>query len=310
MTIARHVSGFLVKPALVGAAVVVLLVAGCGKKDGDRPQGQVIGHVGPDDVTIQELENEFRLANIPTEKRTDAVTKGALLEIITRKAVARQAIAAKLDREPTMQLDLLRDKEQMLARTFQQRKLSDQVAGIGQSDVDQFIGAHPTQFAKRVVFITDQIEIPAQAVTSDLGVATKDAKTLADIEKLLSDKKIPMKRSSGGLDSATLPAQLAQQLQSQQASDVFFARVGGGGVFFKIVETQPKPLSGADANNLARQLMAREKLEQLNQQVAADAQKAATFDGDYARVMAETPAKTDAPAKGAETAKSAAPSAK
>ena len=55
---------------------------------------------------------------------------------------------------------------------------------------------------------------------------------------------------------------------------------------------------------------AREKLERLNQQVAADAQKAATFDGDYARVMAETPAKTDAAAKGAETAKSAAPSAK
>jgi EpsD family peptidyl-prolyl cis-trans isomerase len=240
------------------------------------------------------LENEFRLANISADKRTDVVTKGALLEIITRKAVARQAIAAKLDREPTMQLDLLRDKEQMLARTFQQRKLSGQVAGIGQSDVDQYIGAHPTQFAKRVIFITDQIEIPAQAVTADLAASTKDAKTLADIEKLLGDKKLPMKRSSGGLDSATLPAQLAQQLQSQQASDVFFARIGGGGVFFKIVETQSKPLSGAEANNFARQLMAREKLEQINQQVAADAQKAATFEGDYAKIMADTPAKTDA----------------
>jgi EpsD family peptidyl-prolyl cis-trans isomerase len=294
MTIAKKISAFLGKPALVGASVVVLLVAGCGKKDGDRPQGQVIGRVGPDDVTIQELENEFRLANIPADKRTDAVTKGALLEIITRKAVARQAITAKLDREPTMQLDLLRDKEQMLARTFQQRKLSGQVAGIGQSDVDQFIGAHPTQFAKRVVFITEQIEIPAQAVTADLAAATKDAKTLADIEKLLGDKKIAMKRSSGGLDSAMLPAQLAQQLQGQQASDVFFARIGGGGVFFKIVETQSKPLSGTEANNLARQLMAREKLEQINQQVAADAQKAATFEGDYAKIMAETPAKTDA----------------
>ncbi len=202
MTIARQISDLLGKPALIGASAVVLLVAGCGQKNGDRPPGQVIGHIGSDDVTIQELENEFRLANIPADKRTDAVTRGALLEIITRKAVARQAITAKLDREPTMQLDLLRDKEQMLARTFQQRKLSGQVAGIGQSDVDQFIGAHPTQFAKRVVFITDQIEIPAQAVTSDLGAATKDAKTLADIEKLLTDKKIPMKRSSGALGSA------------------------------------------------------------------------------------------------------------
>jgi EpsD family peptidyl-prolyl cis-trans isomerase len=256
--------------------------------------------VGPDDVTIQELENEFRLANIPADKRSDAVTRGALIEIITRKAVARQAISAKLDREPTIQLDLLRDKEQLLARTFQQRKLSGQVAGIGQSDLDQFIGAHPTQFAKRVVFITDQIEIPAQAVTPELGAATKDAKTLAEIEKLLTDKKIPIKRSSGGLDSATLPAQLAQQLQSQQANDVFFARIGGGGVYFKIVETQSKPLSGADANNLARQLITREKMEQNNQQVAADAQKAATFEGDYAKIMVSAPA-SDAGAKALAT---------
>jgi EpsD family peptidyl-prolyl cis-trans isomerase len=294
MAIARQISDFLAKPAMVGASVVVLLVAGCGKNDGDGPPRQVIGHLGPDDVTVQELENEFRLANIPADKRSDAVTKGLLLEIITRKAVARQAVTAKLDREPTMQLDLLREKEQMLASTFQQRKLSGQIAGIVQSDVDQFIAAHPSQFAKRVIFITDQIEIPAQMVTPELGAATKDAKTLAEIERRLAEKKIPMKRSSGRLDSATLPAQLAQQLQSQQAGDIFFARIGGG-VFFRIVDTQSKPLSGADANNLARQLMARERMEQINRQGTADAQKAATFEGDYAKIMAEAPAAPPAP---------------
>ena len=200
-----------------------------------------------------------------------------------------------------MQLDLLRNKEQMLARAFQQRKLSGQVASIGQSDVDQFIAAHPTQFAKRVIFITDQIEIPAQAVTSELGAATKDAKTLADIEKLLTDKKIPIKRSPSGLDSASLPAKLVQQLQSQQGSDVFFARIGGGGVFFKIIETQSRPLSGVDADNLARQLITREKMEQNNQQVTANAQKAATFEGDYAKIM-EPPVKADAAGKSAAPA--------
>src|SRR5208282_6925945 len=107
-------SGLLAKGALVGASVAVLLLSGCGKKNGDHPVGQVIAHVGQDEITQQELENEFRLANIPADKRDDAITKQALREIVTRKAVARQAIAAKIDREPTMQLDLLRDKETML----------------------------------------------------------------------------------------------------------------------------------------------------------------------------------------------------
>jgi EpsD family peptidyl-prolyl cis-trans isomerase len=299
MAIMRSISNFYGKPALVGASIVLLAVAGCGKKDADRPVGQVIAHVGPDDVTVQELDNELRLANVPADKRTDDVNRAALTEIITRKAIARQAINGKLDREPTIQLDLLRDKEQMLARTFQQRKLSGLVSGIGQSDVDQFIAAHPEQFAKRVIFTTDQIEIPAQSISQDLAVATKDAKTLPDVEKKLGELKIPARRGSGQLDSASLPKELTQQLLGQQANDVFFARANGGGVYFKIVSTQTKPLTGTDANNLARQMMAREKFEAINKAAVADAKKAATFEGDYAKIMQEPPAnaKVDAPAK-------------
>ena len=280
-------SGFWSRGALVGASVAVLLLAGCGKKSADHPVGQVIAHVGQDEITLQELENEFRLANGPADKRDDAITRKALLEIVTRKAVARQAVTAKIDREPTIQLDLLRDKEQMLARTLLQRKLSAQVAGLGQADLDQFITNHPTQFAKRVVFITDQIEIPPQALTAELGAATKDAKTLAQIEQALAGLKTPSRRSTGALDSASLPPQVLQQLQSNHADDVFFVRTGAGGVFFKISDTQSKPLTGADANNLARQLIAKEKAEALSQQSSADAQNLATYEGDYVRIVKE-----------------------
>ncbi len=295
-------SGLLAKGALVGASVAVLLLSGCGKKNGDHPVGQVIAHVGQDEVTQQELENEFRLANVPADKRDDAVTKQALREIVTRKVVARQAIAAKIDREPTMQLDLLRDKEAMLTRSLMQRKLQSQVVAVGQSDLDQYITTHPTQFAKRVVFITDQIELPAQALTAEVGAATKDAKSLAQVEQALAGLKVAFRHNSGALDSASLPPQVLQQLQSEHASDVFFVRTNGGGVFFKITETQSKPLAGADANALARQMIGKEKAEALSKQVTADALGSATYEGDYARIMKDAPKDTpakDAPAKGA-----------
>lgn len=279
----------LTKGILVGASAAALMLSGCGKKSGDHPVGQVIAHVGQDEITQQELENEFRLANVPADKRDDAATKRALLEIVTRKAVARQAITAKIDREPTVQLDLLRDKEQLLARTLMQRQLSSQIAGIGQADLDQYILVHPTQFAKRVVFLTDQIEIPTQALTAELGAATKDAKTLAQVDQALNGLKVAFRRSTGALDGASLPPQVLQQLQSTRGDDVFFVRTGSGGVFFKITETQNKPLTGVDASNLARQLIAKEKAEALSQQVSADAQNSATYEGDYARIVKEAP---------------------
>ena len=92
-----------------------MLLAGCGKKqEAQAVVGQVIAHVGPDDITQQELDNELRLANVPADKRSDQVVKGALTRIVERKYLVQQAVAAKLDREPTVHLDLLRGREQIL----------------------------------------------------------------------------------------------------------------------------------------------------------------------------------------------------
>ena len=96
-----------------------MLLAGCGKKQAEPAVvGQVIAHVGPDDVTAQELDNELRLANVPADKRSDPIVKAALSRIVERKYLVQQAVAAKLDREPTVHLDLLRSREQILAGAF------------------------------------------------------------------------------------------------------------------------------------------------------------------------------------------------
>jgi len=62
-----------------------------------------------EDVTTQELENEFRLVNVPPDKQKDpALVKQVLGELVLRKYLLQQALAAKLDREPSVLLDLLR----------------------------------------------------------------------------------------------------------------------------------------------------------------------------------------------------------
>src|SRR4029077_20986368 len=117
----------------------------------------------PDDVTQQELDNELRLANVPADKRNDQIIKAALSRIVERKYLVQQAIAAKLDREPTVHLDLLRSREQVLAGAIMQRNLAAKAGSIGKADIDKFIAAHPLQFAKREIFNIEQItfSIPA-----------------------------------------------------------------------------------------------------------------------------------------------------
>src|SRR5450631_3978168 len=142
----RRKSAKFLTVALVTGLGCLLLLTGCGRhraaEEANGPAGQVIAHVGDEAVTAQELENELRLANVPLDKRTDAIKKRALIEIIVRKYLVQQALAAKLDREPTVHLDIMRSREQVLATAQVQRTVASKASSIGKSEIDQFIAAH------------------------------------------------------------------------------------------------------------------------------------------------------------------------
>src|SRR5437899_786988 len=108
---------------VVGCCVLVL--TGCGRKGEDQPaakSGQVVARVADQVITTQELENEFRLANVPPDKQKDpALVKRVLGEVVLRKYLYSQALNAKLDREPAVLLDLLRGREQILEGAFLMR---------------------------------------------------------------------------------------------------------------------------------------------------------------------------------------------
>src|ERR1700734_1868585 len=139
--------------AIAFALPVAMLLAGCGKKQAEPAVvGQVIAHVGPDDVTQQELDNELRLANVPADKRSDAVLKAALSRIVERKYLVQQAVAGNLDRKPTVHLDLLRSREQILAGAFVQRDLSSKMIAISNNEFKSYINLQPNHFDQRELF--------------------------------------------------------------------------------------------------------------------------------------------------------------
>ena len=281
--------------ALAGA----FALAGCGKKQETAAVGQVIAHVGPDDVTQQELDNELRLANIPQDKRSDAVVKALLSRILERKYLVQQAVAAKLDREPTVHLDLLRSREQILAGAYVQRDLRTKVTGISNNEVDAYIQAHPERFANRQVFQIEQATFPPQKDMESLAAATKDFKTMDQVEAKLKDLGIKYSRGPATLDGATLPAEMLKPLDARKPDDIFFIRSRNGASFFKVLSADVTPLTGDQANQFAKREIASELAKKEAQDTSAAALAAAKYEGDYGRIMAV--AAPAAPAAGGET---------
>src|SRR3984957_1964967 len=282
--------------AIACALPVTMLLAGCGKKQAEPAVvGQVIAHVGPDDVTQQELDNELRLANVPADKRSDQIVKAALSRIVERKYLVQQAIAAKLDREPTVHLDLLRSREQVLAGAFVQRDLSSKMSAISKNEIDSYIQAHPKQFDQRELFQVDQISFTTPKDVDALAAATKDFKSLDQVEAKLNEMNVKFSRGTATLDSATMPAEMLKVLDARKADDIYFIRSRGSASFFKVTSVDPKPMTTDEANEFAKRELrvdiGRKAAENISQTALADAK----FEGDYARIMT-APAPAPAPA--------------
>ena len=204
-----------------------VVLVGCSKGSDNQaatPQGQVVAHVGKEVVTTQELENEFRLANIPADKQKDPETlKRVLGDLVVRKYLVRQALDSKLDREPGVLADILRSRELVLANATISRSVAGKVSAVSTSDIDKYIASNPLKFANRQSMAVEQITFPIGPNTQSVLDAVHDAKSLDEIDQKLTAMNIQHSRSTGSLNSAELPENLFNQMQSKKPGDVFIA---------------------------------------------------------------------------------------
>jgi EpsD family peptidyl-prolyl cis-trans isomerase len=273
------------------AAIVVgccgVLLAGCGKKSGEQaaiPKGQVVAHVGDQVVTTQELENEFRLANVSLDKQKDPeVIKQVLRELVARKYLLQQALTAKLDREPGVLLDLLRSREQVLESAFLMRAVASKAPS--KADIEKYIANNPYKFAKRKLFSVEQLGFPLGPTSQSVIDANKNAKSLDEIDQQLTSAGIPHARQMGALNSADLPQDLYNAVEAKKADDVFFVRAGQNGVFFKVRGEETRPLEGEAAANAARQILRADALKAETGLATYSANLEAKYEGEYAKIM-------------------------
>ena len=186
-------------------ACSAVALAGCGKKS-DQPaaKGQVVARVGEEVVTIQDLENEFRWANVtPDKQKEPEIVKRVLGELVVRKYLLRQAMAAKLDREPGVLLDLLRSREQILENAYLQRTAAAKAPG--KLDVDRYIANNPAKFAGRKLLSVEQIAFPIGPTTQSFVEANKDAKSLDEIDAEAYRSRHPPRPANGRAEQRRSP---------------------------------------------------------------------------------------------------------
>lgn len=269
------------------AGCLAAALAGCEKRDraqSGSSSGQVIARVGEQVVTTQELETEFRHANVPVEKRKDPeMVKQILSGLVARKYAMNQAIAAKLDREPGVLLDLLRSREQVLENAFLTRTVASKA--FSKADVDKYIANNPSKFSQRKFFTVEQIAFPFGPAGQLFVDSNKNPPSLDEVDRKLTAAGISHARQSSMLNSAEMPMELYDLIESKKTVGVFFSRTGSNGVFLQVNGDELRPFEGEPAATLARQLLRADAIKAEQGMVNYSANIETRYEDEFAQIM-------------------------
>ncbi len=283
---------------LAVCAIASLALLGCSKKNEGNSSasgGQVVARVGDQAVSAQELDTELRWNNVAADrKRDDAVVKRVLGELVARKYLVQKALDAKMDREPTVLLDILRSREQVLARAFAMRELSKQASSITAADTEKYIADHPSKFANKKILAVDQISFPLGSLDPSVIGSIKELMSLEKVDERLTELGVAHARSSASLSTTDMPDELLRSIQEKNPGDVIFVRSGQNGVFLSVKGERSQPLEGDAAINVARQLQQQDLARAQASLANFTANAEAKYEGDYAKIMGEHPLSTDA----------------
>jgi EpsD family peptidyl-prolyl cis-trans isomerase len=253
---------------LTAAAAAIVLVTACGDKGGGgTPSGQVVARLNGEDITQLEVQAELAATPLPPNIERKDAERIALNNIITRRMLMNEAKARKLDQTPQFQQTQRRTAEQLYVQALA-ADVSRKVEDPTMNDADNFIRDNPALFSQRKIFILDQIQFVRPDNVNELPLG--QAKTMAEVEKVLSDAKIEYRRIPASLDSlGANPAFIAEVVKvlEKNPREVFvFANQQPGApapvvTVNQVTETRIVPFTGDRARQFANNFLRNQNIQ-------------------------------------------------
>jgi len=289
----------MTKISRMGAGLLALaMLAGCDK----APEGQVVAVVNGEEITMQELNAELGNVDLPQGAAQDEMRNMALDNVVNRRLLAEVAREAGIDSSPEYVVRRRQLEEALLVQMFAQQTARDLKQPTA-AEINQFVTSNPQMFGNRTVLAVDQIRFPTPE-RNDYLEALRPAKTMADVVAVLNRLGIRFERGNVQIDSASLSAEMFQEVSSVGTREPFVIPGTGGVTVSQIMDSRPAPVPQAQVNTVATNMLQQlEVAKQLDGKIkAAKAAAGIDYQSGYAAPKAaatgaakaalETPAAT------------------
>lgn len=218
---------------VTAALALAAALAGCSK----QPGGQVVAVVNNQDITQQELQAQAVSEGIPSNANFKAVAPGILERVIQRNLLADYARDQGLDRSPGF-VARRRQMEQTMLAGMALEKLAGQQPAPTPAEVNAYIAANPTLFAKREELVLDQLRFATPNPPSKVGqLSSLTSLDLAEAE--LKRMGVAVSRAEVRVDTGALAPQVASQIVALPPGTLFDISANGVSLISTIKSRAP-----------------------------------------------------------------------
>lgn len=291
-----------VRALTLACAVAVLAVAGCGRANEEKADGQttgqVVARVNGTEITTLQVSAAVAQLGVPANADLKPIREQVVRSLVDQEILRQAGAAAGADKNPNVMQLLANTRAQIYAQVAVENATRN-VNAASTQDVDAFLAANPDMFGRREFFIFETVAAPSAQVTDAVFTQLQTVDAIDQAVGILQAANIPNQFSSFSSYSNQLDPRFLEELLKLPPGESFIVRDQATVTFTRIVSRRAAPLTGGDAREVAQAM--RDAVKRQEAQVAfVEAQRKAAkveFLGEYASLTI-TPA-APAPAAGA-----------
>jgi EpsD family peptidyl-prolyl cis-trans isomerase len=239
--------------AWAAAGLAVVLMAGCGPKN---PDDAVVATVMGEKITARQLNRELQGARGVNAKDPE-VRRAILDQMISRKLLAKAARAEGMDRQPQV-LEAKASADEAFDANLYQVAMLARVTPPTPAEAKALVDANPTRFAQRKVYLVAELRT-ASPPDKALVDALMPTKTLEQAEAVLKARNVPYRRVIDTVDTLRANPKLSQAIAALPAGEPFLLPGAAGLIVGRVQGSRPQPLTGAQAEAVAAQILLAER---------------------------------------------------
>lgn len=245
--------------------VIATGLSACGNKD--KKAGQTLARVNGEDITVLQINDELRHANVQADQLENA-RKQLLESLIDRQLLIAEATRNKIDRTPDVMQSIERAKAQIIVQAYLQ-SIASKVVKPSKVEINDYYQKHPEFFSKRKEFDLKQIVIPNANFSDELKSAINSAKSLEDTAAWMDAHGVQYARGQVIRSTADLPANAVTKLLELPKGKMFLVSDGDNKVLSVVAATRERPVTAANAElQIERYLTNQKYKEAADQEIA------------------------------------------